>query len=100
MPKVEFIEKTIFNIEGFNVTIKKEGKDVRGDASLPYNYKAGKMTKNAANVSFFKEKLHKQYPGYEFDILDNDGNKQRGNVLLSTVRDTYLTDEEEVLQGN
>lgn len=95
MPKVDFIEKTIFNIEGINVTIKKDGKDVRGDASLPSNYKAGKMTKNSANVSYFKEKLHKQFPGYDFDVLDFDGNKQRGNVLLSTVRDTYLGEEEE-----
>lgn len=94
MPRVDFVEKTVFNIEGVNVIIKKDGKDVRGDASLPSNYKVGKMTKNSANVNFLKEKLHKQFPGYDFEILDNCGKKQRGNVLLSTVRDTYLDEDE------
>ncbi len=93
MPKVEFVEKTIFNIEGFNVIIKKDGKDVRSDASLPSNYRAGKMTKNAASVSYFQEKWYKQFPGYEIEVLDNEGVEQRGNVLLSTVRDTYLDEE-------
>ena len=56
MPKVKFVEKTIFNIEGVNVIIMKDRKDVRGDASLPTNYRVGKMTKNSANVAFLKEK--------------------------------------------
>ena len=94
MAKVEFVEKTIFNIEGFNTTIYKDGKDVRGDASLPSNYKAGKMTKNSASVKDFKDKFKKQFPGYDMEVFDGKGNKARGNTLLSTIRDSYLDDEE------
>ncbi len=94
MPKVKFVEKTIFSIEGFEVRITKNGKDVRDDASLPTNFISGKMTKNAANASYFKDKFCKQFPGYEIDVLDVNGNKVRGNTLLATVRDSYLEDEQ------
>lgn len=30
MPKVKNVEKRIYDIEGFQVVIKKDGKDVRG----------------------------------------------------------------------
>lgn len=53
MPKVEYVEKTIFSLEGVNVDFIKDGKNVRDDASLPKNYKIGKATKNSANVTFF-----------------------------------------------
>ena len=45
MPKVEYVEKTIFSLEGVNVDFIKDGKNVRDDASLPKNYKIGKATK-------------------------------------------------------
>ena len=35
MPLVKNIEKKIYDVEGFEVTIRHDGKDVRGDASLP-----------------------------------------------------------------
>lgn len=89
MPKVKYVEQTIFNIEGVDVRFIKDGKDVRSDASLPTNYKAGKATKNASNVSDLKNKLEKQFPGYEFIVLDGNGNKARGNTLLGNLRDTY-----------
>ncbi|MCW7999994.1 hypothetical protein CFK35_19225 [Clostridium sp. cpc1] len=93
MPRVEFVEKTIYKKEGLDVKFFKEKKDVRGDASLPTNYKSGRMTKNSATVSEFKEKLKKQFPGYDFEVYDVEGNKQRGNILLSNVRDTYVDEE-------
>ena len=93
MPRTDYVEKTIFNIEGFNVDFVKDGKNVRDEAKLPNNYKAGKATKNSFNVAQFKEKLKKQFPGYDFNVYDGDGNKCRGNMLLSNVRDTYLEDE-------
>ena len=89
MPRVEFVEKTIYKKEGIDVKFYNNGKDVRSDASVPSNYKAERATKNSANVSQFKEKLKKQYPGYDFEVFDGDGKKVRGNVLLSTVRDSY-----------
>lgn len=91
MPKTEYVEKTIFTIEGVNVDFVKDGKNVRGEVKLPYNYKAGKATKNAYNVTQFKEKLKNQFPGYDFKVYD--GNACRGNMLLGNVRDTYLDDD-------
>lgn len=93
MPRVEFVEKTIYKKEGIDVKFYKDGKDVRGDASVPNNYKAGNRTKNNMNVKFMKEKLKSQYPGYDFVVYDGDGEKVHGNVTLGKVRDTY--DEEE-----
>ncbi len=93
MPKTEYVEKTIFTIEGVNVDFVKDGKNVRGEVKLPYNYKAGKATKNAYNVTQFKEKLKNQFPGYDFKVYDENGNACRGNMLLGNVRDTYLDDD-------
>ena len=63
MPKTEYVEKTIYSIEGVNVDFVKDGKNVRDEVKLPNNYKAGKATKNAYNVTQFKEKLKKYYAG-------------------------------------
>ncbi len=92
MPRVAFIEKTIFTIEGFEVDITYNGQNVRSDASLPSNYIAGRMTKNSATVAEWKEKFKKQFPGYDAVVKKNDGSKARGQSSLSTVRDTYLDD--------
>lgn len=90
MPRIEFVEKTIYQKEGIDVKFYKDGKDVRGDASVPCNYQCERMTKNAANVSAFINKLKRQYPGYDFQVYDGDGNKARGNMLLGNLRDTYV----------
>ena len=89
MPKVQYVEKTIFNIEGVNVDFVKNGANVRGDASLPINY-AGRMTKNMVTVSFLKNKLQKLYPGYDFIVYDGGGEIAKGQCLLGNLRDTYL----------
>jgi hypothetical protein len=68
MPKVKFVEKTIFSIEGFEVDIIYNGKNVRDDASLPSNYIAGRMTKNSATVAEWREKFKKQFPGYDVNV--------------------------------
>ncbi len=89
MPKVKYVEQTIFNKEGVDVHFIKDGKDVRSDASLPKNYTSGRATKNASNVTDLKSKLSSQFPGYDFEVLDGNGNKARGNMLLGNLRDTY-----------
>ena len=71
MPKTEYVEKTIYNIEGVNVD----------------------FINNAYSVAPFKDKLKKQFAGYDFKVYDGNGNVCRGNMLLGTVRDTYLDDE-------
>ncbi len=93
MPKIGYIEKTIFKVEGVKVHFIKDGKNVRSEVVLSENYKAIKMTKNSANVSYLKEKLQKQYPGYDFIVYDGNDNNARGNILLGTLRDKYLNED-------
>ena len=93
MPLVKNVEKRIFEVEGFQVTVRRDGKDVRGDSSLPTQFNGMRMTKNSSSVSDFKEKFQRQYAGYSVDVLKNDGTKAPGQMKLSTVRDTYLTEE-------
>lgn len=90
MPKAQFVEQRIFSIEGFEVKIKNNGRDLRGDAQLPKQYEAERMTRNSFSVSNWVDKFKTQYPGYEIDVLKNDGSKARGQTKLCTVRDTYL----------
>lgn len=60
MPLVKNVEKRIFDIEGFEVTVRCNGKDVRGDASLPTQYAAQRMTRNSFTVSEFRNKFQTQ----------------------------------------
>ena len=95
MPKLQFVEKRIFDIENFQVVFRdKDGKDIRSDLMLPKQYEAERMTRNSMSVSDFKAKVKKQFPGYELDVLNGDGIPARGQTKLSTVRDTYLTSSE------
>lgn len=94
MPQVKNVEKKIQEVEGFQVHFLHSGKNVRSDAELPIQYSGKKMSKNAYTVSNYKSKLHKQYPGYEFEVLKADGNIALGQTKLSTIRDTYLVEDE------
>lgn len=93
MPKVRNVEKKIFDVEGFEVTIKHDGKDVRGDMVLPTQYQGVRMSRNSFSVAEWKNKFKRQYPGYDVDVLKNDGTKASGQTKLSTIRDTYLDEE-------
>ena len=90
MPLVKNVEKRIYDVEGFEVTIIRDGKNVRSDASLPTQYEAERMTRNSFSVSDFREKFQHQYAGYSVDVLKGDGTKASGQTKLATVRDTYL----------
>ena len=94
MPKVKYIERKIFVVEGFEVVIKKDGKDVRSDASISNQYNVTRMSKNSYSVNDWKKKFHRFFPGYDVDVLKADGSKASGQTKLSTVRDTYLETEE------
>lgn len=93
MPKLSFVEKRIFEIEGFHVDFKdNNGKNLRNDKQMPKQYEAERATRNSFSVKDFKEKLKKMFGPYEFDVLNSDGSKAKGQTKLSTVRDTYLDD--------
>lgn len=95
MPKVSYVEKTIYELEDVRVDFIKNGKNVRSEVDLPYNYNAIYATKNSATVSFLQQKLKNQYPGYDFKVYDGYGNVARGNTQLGNLRDTYIEDDEE-----
>ena len=90
MAKVKNVEKKIWDVEGFDVVLKYNGKDLRGDkAGLP-QFENNRASKSAWTVSEWKiKRFQKQYPGYEVEILDGDGNEVRGNMTLGNVRDSY-----------
>lgn len=90
MPKVQNIEKRIYDIEGFEVDITKDAKNVRGDLQLPKQYEAERMSKNSMTVGEWKNKFRTQYPGYDVVVKKNNGEKASGQTKLATVRDTYL----------
>lgn len=89
MPRIDYIEKTIWKIEGFQIRITQNGRNVRGDRVLLKQYTAGKMSKNAFTVGEWINKFQSQFPGFDVEVLYADGTVARGNTLLSTVRDTY-----------
>lgn len=91
MPKVSFIEKSIWDNEGFEVKIKQNGLDVRSDKVIPASYNFERMTKNSYTVAQWKEKFQTKFPGYDVDVLMANGTVARGNTKLSTVRDSYLS---------
>ena len=93
MPKVKTIERRISDVEGFEVRIRRpDGGDLRADyrglqQQYPYNRKAW----NDKTVSSWKSsRFLANYPGYDVDVLDCDGNSRFGHTRLGTIRATYL----------
>lgn len=95
MAKVKNIEKKIWDTEGFDVKIRKNGKDVRGDMNLPTNYESfQRSAKNDLTVNEWKTNRFKStFPGFEVDVLDASGEKVTGNTKLANVRNSYNEDD-------
>ena len=91
MATIKSIEKRIWDIEGFEVQIVTEdGRDVRDDKVLNKQYEAGRAAKNSYTVNEWRENRFKvQFPGFDVNVLDGNGNKARGNLTLGNLRDTY-----------
>jgi len=92
MAGVSYIEKRIQKIEGFEVKIEMNGKDVRSDKQIPSKYGSyERMAKNDSSVNDWKEnRFYPAFPGYEVSVLDGKGVAVHGNTRLGTVRDSYL----------
>lgn len=90
MPKIKSIEKRIWDLEGFDVQFKANGKDVRGDKDGIPQYTYEKMAKNDMTVSDWRKcRFKKVYPGFTVWVLDGNGKKVAGQMKLGTVRDSY-----------
>lgn len=92
MPKIKNIEKRIWDVEGFAVTIRHpNGVDVKGNKDGLPQYPYERAAKNDMTVSEWKNKRFSQvYPGYTVDVLNGStDDKVTGQTKLGSVRDTY-----------
>jgi hypothetical protein len=95
MPKVKNVEKKVWDIEGYDIQIKSNGKDLRGDKSGLPQYTGERASRNNWTVAKWKnKKFANQYPGYDVDVLDGNGNVVDGHTTLGTVRDSYVDEED------
>jgi len=89
--KVENVEKSIGEIEGFNVCIRyPNGKNVRGDRADFPTYRFQKAAPDKMTVYNWKRSRFRTiYVGFHVDVLDGGGEKVIGNTRLRTVRNSY-----------
>ena len=84
------VEKRIWDVERFDVVIKRNGKDVHGNKKGLPQYPNERMAKNDMTAAQWKDnRFCAAYPGYDVDVLDGDANLCHGNTKLGTVRDSY-----------
>jgi hypothetical protein len=90
MPKVKTIEKRIWDIEGFDISFRMDGRDIRGDKDGIPQYPFARAAKNDSTVGEWKSsRFGVTYPGYDVVVLDGDGNEVPGQTKLGNVRDSY-----------
>ena len=94
MALLKNVERKIWTVEDFDVTIKHDdGRDMRGDRDGIPMYGYERKAKNAMTVADWKgQRFRPAYPGFEIDVLYADGTPAPGNTLLATVRDSYVED--------
>jgi len=94
MASVKSIENRVFRVEGFAIRILYEtGQDVRSDRRGLKPYPFERQAKNSMNVkSWIDHRFRTTYQGFGVVVVTADGRQAHGNMLLATVRDTYLED--------
>jgi hypothetical protein len=96
MAKVRNVEKRIYEVEGFEVTMQNgNGRAFQSNVELPMYNRWHNMAKHAWTVQRWKdERFGAIYPGCKVKVQMANGAEARGHQHLSTVRDTYLADDE------
>lgn len=92
MAKLMNVEAKIQKVEKFAVTFRHlvNGADVHGDKQGIPQYPYKNKDTGDHTVSEWKEKrFGPNYPGYEVDVLNGDGEPVAGQMKLDTVRATY-----------
>lgn len=91
MAQVKSIENKIRRIEGFEVRLRWNNRDVRADCGgLPPYPPYERMANDDTTVSAWKRaRFAPYYPGYHVDVLDGEGDPCPGNMKLATVRAGY-----------
>ncbi len=95
MPKVKNVEKTIWDVEGFEVHFHQNGRDVHALRPNIPRYPYTKMAKHTMTVNDWKEgRFNQSYPGYDAIIFDGNGTEvTAGQTQLASLRDTYSEDD-------
>jgi hypothetical protein len=91
MSTVANVERKIRRVEGFRVRILHlNGADVRGDRMGLPQYSYHRAAEKDITVENWKStRFRPSYPGFEVDVVDRRGNSVKGNMKVSTVRQTY-----------
>ena len=89
--KIGTLEMKIARVEGFQVRVHLDGRNVRSDREgmPPWPYE--KAARDGWSVAHWKqERFTSLYPGFHVEVLDGDGSPvEFGQTLLETVRESY-----------
>ena len=92
MAKLMAVEGKIQEVENFAVIFRHlvNGADVRSNKGGIPQFPYIKEMKGTATVSGWKRKrFTPNYPGFEVDVLNGNGDPVTGQTMLATVRATY-----------
>ena len=89
--KVSTYIARIYEKEGYNIKIKKDGKKVKMDSHGHLgSYSTSNRAKGTMTVQQWKNQyFNYYYPKYDCDVLYGDGSIAVGQTTLKTVRDSY-----------
>ncbi len=89
--KIGTLEMKIARVEGFQVRVRIDGRDVRSDREGMPTWPYEKAARDGWSVARWKqERFVSLYPGFGVEVLDGDGNViEFGQTLLETVRESY-----------
>lgn len=84
-------ERRIKRVEGFEVNfLHPDGRDVKGNRDIGGNYTFENRAPDRFTVSHWKQNRFKDdFPGFEVEVLDGEGEAVPGNTRLDTVRSSY-----------
>jgi len=88
MPRVEYVEKTIAQVEKFaRVAFYRNGVDVKGNKEDMPQYRYSVAAPSNWTVAEWKRnRFMSTYPGYDVRVYMKNGAEAVGNMKLATVR--------------
>ena len=92
MPQVKTLERNIEDVEGFKINFlhTQNGRDVNGNKNIGGDYPYENKAPARYTVSRWTENRFKSnFPGFDVEVLDGNGEPVQGNTRLDTVRDSY-----------